>query len=110
MTITIAATLPGVRIDVDSWQTAEQARLQYGPTPDWDAADILGQLAADPALRLKCAGRSWHVGNGEWLSACGYCDAYSISYGVLPAWRNLGPHMVTEHGARVGGINVGMLP
>lgn len=102
-------TLPGFRIDVESRHTADEAAERYGDTPGWDAAYILTELAADPAKREKCAGRSWHIGGGEWLSACGYCAAYSITHGVVPAWRNLGPHMVTEHGAQVPGINVGMM-
>lgn len=98
------------QIEVASWKTAEQAAAEYANTPGWDGDYILAQLAADPVTREKCAGRSWHVGGGVWLSACGYCDAYSLTYGTVPAYANLGPHMVSEHGAKVGGINVGMLP
>jgi hypothetical protein len=94
---------------VESWNSPDEARLKYADTPGWDAADILAQLAADPELRERMAGRSWHVGGGEWLTACGHCDAYAVTWGVVPSWSNLGPHMVAEHGAQVAGINVGIL-
>jgi hypothetical protein len=102
------ATLPGTRLRVESWQPREPHR--YAKTPAWDARMILETLAADAEKREKCAGRSWHVGGGQWLSACGYCDAYTLTDQAMPAYATTGPHMVAEHGAKVPGINVGLLP
>lgn len=97
------------RIAVRSWQTREDAAQKYAGALAHDAQLIRSELAADPELRARMAGRSWHVGNGYWLSVCGACDAYSLTDGAMPAWANLGPHMVSEHGSQVAGINVGML-
>ncbi|MDF2506323.1 MAG: hypothetical protein K0Q52_182 [Microbacterium sp.] len=108
-TLTPPDTLPGVRVHVASWSTPDEARDKYTATPAWDARMILETLAADPDKRAACAGRSWHIGAGKWLSACGYCDAYSLTDGPMPSWCNLGPHMVAEHAARVPGINVGIM-
>ena len=107
----LAATLPGVRIDCEWWSTEGVARdaHRYAATPAWDAARILADLAADAALRERMAGRSWHVGGNLWLTACGTCDAYTLTHGVMPPYATIGPHMVAEHDARVGGINVGLL-
>lgn len=105
----IAQTLPGTQIEVRSWKTQEEAIEKISKTFDWDAAEILTTLSNDSEIREKVAGRSWHIGDGIWLMTCGHCDAYSLTYGSQPAYDNLGPHMVEEHDAQVGGINVGIL-
>lgn len=102
--------LPGTRLEVTSWMSGAAARSKYGATPDWDAQMILETFAADPSIRERCAGRSWHVGEGIWLSTCGYCDAYVFTAGSQPVYSTIGPHMVEAHGAQVPGINVSMLP
>ncbi|MEV5068900.1 hypothetical protein MRBLMI12_000456 [Microbacterium sp. LMI12-1-1.1] len=115
----LAATLPGVRLNVPWWSAESAARDLAGmrryhganaEKSNWDALRILGDLAADAALRERVAGRSWHVGGNLWLSVCGHCDAYTLTHGSMPTYATIGPHMVTEHGAKVGGINVGLLP
>ena len=98
------------RIPVESWLTPQEARTRYARTIVHDADMIRDTLAADPDLRERMAGRSWHVGRGEWLTVCGYCDAYALTLGPMPLYATLGPHMVADHAARVPGINVGILP
>lgn len=110
----LAATLPGTRLEVEWWNAEfsarEARRMTYGPLNTWNALEILSQLAhVDDLTRERLAGHAWHVGGGLWLTICGHCDAYSITHGHMPTYATIGPHMVAEHDARVGGINVGLL-
>ena len=104
------ANIESAQIPVESWLTPEDAREKYASTWVWDMAVILAQVAGDAELRKRVEGQSWHVGGGQWLAVCGDCEKYTITYGAMPIYRTIGPHMVAEHGALVGGINVGMLP
>lgn len=91
------------QIEVDSWLMPWEAREKYNRTHVWDRAVIQEQVTE------KHAGQSWHIGNGVWLSVCGHCPAFTLTYGAMPVYATIGPHMVAEHGVQVAGINAGLL-
>lgn len=101
-TDTLTLTVPGTRLDVESWMTPAEAQFKYPETPTWPVAKII-------EARAKAGGRSFHVGGGQWLMVCPHCDAYTLTWGSLPIYYAVGPHMVEAHDAKVPGINVGML-
>lgn len=77
------------------WMTRERAEEVYAATPAW---------------RDIPPGRSAHVGGGLWRTVCSSCPYSLEHWGAMPQYATTGPHEVSEHGAQVAGINVGILP
>ncbi|MBC9927357.1 hypothetical protein [Leucobacter sp. cx-169] len=76
-------------------------------TPEKVQAEYQGRNT--PSYPAAPPGRSAHIGGGVWESACSECDQKVRHVGSVPRHGSIGPHEVEAHGAKVGGINVGLL-
>ena len=56
---------------------------------------------------------SYHVGNGVYRQRCRECAKtfdFPAEATCIQRYVGIGPHEVEEHGLKVAGINLGMLP
>lgn len=86
------------------WISEDEARDTYSQTPGH------AEFVNDP----RVTGRQIHLKDGLWLTRCHEpeCDAYLLSWGTLPGYAykvGMGTHEIEAHGAKIPGINVGLM-
>lgn len=80
----------------------ERAQEQYQGTPAYTDPQVFNEAIAQGKATPGRPGHAQHIGDGQWINWCGFCNGYMVSWGAVTILHEMTMHRLEEHGYQPG--------